>query len=243
MLRQANISALVMSCLLLSACATPAWVPARSPTPSAVLSPSVRATLEMTRDRVADAKKIVPGWTDADEPLLLAQQAAAQGNAPRALEFAQQAQARADLVTEGRFLQLASAALPRLYSYTGLSDAQLQRVRETELAIGRKDGRRAYQLATALEEQVKNRVEHHRVARGESLWTISAREDIYDNPWLWPLIWDANRDTLKNPSSVRAGQLLKIRPNPTIKEVVNAVNFAHEHGGTRINIGEVREVP
>ncbi|MGH8460803.1 MAG: LysM peptidoglycan-binding domain-containing protein [Stenotrophobium sp.] len=144
--------------------------------------------------------------------------------------------------SEEHDLLLARNALPRLYTYTGLSDAQLQQVHEVELAIAQRQGHRAWQLASELEQQLKNRITHHRVARGESLWTISGREDIYDNPWLWPLIWDANRDTVRDPSRLRAGQTLKIRPNPTIKEVVRAVNYAHEHAGSHIHIGEVREV-
>jgi nucleoid-associated protein YgaU len=139
-------------------------------------------------------------------------------------------------------LLLARNALPRLYTYTNLSDAQLQRVHDIEHAIARRQGALAWQMASALEQQLKTSVRHHRVARGESLWTIAGREDVYNNSWLWPLIWDANRDSLRNPAFLRAGQELKIRPNPTIGEVLRAVHEAHQHVGSRIHIGQVHEI-
>lgn len=144
--------------------------------------------------------------------------------------------------TQEHELLLARNALPRLYTYTGLSQAQLLRVHEIERAIAQRQGSRAWQMASTLEQQLRDSIRQHRVTRGESLWTIAGREDVYNNSWLWPLIWDANRNTLRNPAQLRAGQTLQIRPNPTISEVVQALHEAHEHVGSHIRIGEVREV-
>ena len=175
-------------------------------------------------------------------PVWIPAKAPAPRASAKAAAQAQPVQANAAQASEEHDLLLARNTLPRLYTYTGLSDTQLQQVHEVELAIAQRQGHHAWQLASELEQQLKNRIAHHRVARGESLWTISGREDVYDNPWLWPLIWDANRDTVPDPAVLRAGQTLKIHPNPTINEVVRAVNYAHEHAGSHIHIGEVREV-
>ena len=48
------------------------------------------------------------------------------------------------------------------------------------------------------------------VQKGESLWTIAAKPEIYGKATRWRQIFDANRDLLKNPDSVRPGMRLKI---------------------------------
>jgi hypothetical protein len=44
----------------------------------------------------------------------------------------------------------------------------------------------------------------------DCLWNISKKKDIYDNPWLWPKIWQGNRDQIKNPDIIHTGQKLLI---------------------------------
>ena len=247
---------LPFTALLLSACnpgmrmeprshamATPAPLPRLMVKPSAAtLSAEARAALQLATARVADAKKGQPKFTDADSLLVQARAAAAQGNDANTISLSKQALARADLVMLGQYQSRAAALMQELNSTTGLSDAQLARIKTAETALANSQPREAYEIASRLRDELKSQTKSHKVSSGESLWTISARDDIYANPWLWPLIWQANRESLKNPGSVRAGQTLKIRANPTVDEVVNAVNYAHEHSGTRINIGEVKEV-
>jgi hypothetical protein len=48
----------------------------------------------------------------------------------------------------------------------------------------------------------------HQVAEGESLWTIA--EDEYEDPYLWPAIFEANKTDLNNPNRLAAGALLDI---------------------------------
>jgi len=48
----------------------------------------------------------------------------------------------------------------------------------------------------------------HAVAGGESLWTIA--EDQYGDPYLWPLIYNANKNNLNNPNLVAAGNSLQL---------------------------------
>jgi len=44
----------------------------------------------------------------------------------------------------------------------------------------------------------------------DCLWNISKKKDIYDNAWLWPKIWQGNRDQIKDPDVIHPGQKLKI---------------------------------
>ncbi|MBM2841103.1 MAG: LysM protein [Bacteroidetes bacterium] len=44
----------------------------------------------------------------------------------------------------------------------------------------------------------------------DCLWNISKKKDIYDNAWMWPKIWQGNRDQIKDPDIIHTGQKLKI---------------------------------
>ena len=46
--------------------------------------------------------------------------------------------------------------------------------------------------------------------RGESLWSIAAKPDIYGKATRWRRIFDANRDLLKSPDRLKAGMKLRI---------------------------------
>ena len=46
----------------------------------------------------------------------------------------------------------------------------------------------------------------------DCLWNIAKKPKIYDNPFLWPKIWQGNRDQIKNPDVIHKGQKLKIPP-------------------------------
>lgn len=57
----------------------------------------------------------------------------------------------------------------------------------------------------------------HEVKQGECLWWIAQFEDIYNDPLLWPLIYSANKDKIKNPHLIYPGQVLTI-PRTGISE-------------------------
>lgn len=74
---------------------------------------------------------------------------------------------------------------------------------------------------TALNEKVKslqgtlgNQVQVYTVGTWakdrDCLWNISKKKDIYNNAWLWPRIWQGNRDQIKDPDVIDKGQKLKI---------------------------------
>jgi hypothetical protein len=44
----------------------------------------------------------------------------------------------------------------------------------------------------------------------DCLWNISKKKDIYNNAWMWPKIWQGNRDQIKDPDIIHTGQKLKI---------------------------------
>jgi nucleoid-associated protein YgaU len=48
----------------------------------------------------------------------------------------------------------------------------------------------------------------HEVKKGETLWKIA--EQYYGDGSLYPKIFEANRDVLKDPNMIRIGQRLRI---------------------------------
>jgi len=58
----------------------------------------------------------------------------------------------------------------------------------------------------------------YKVVKGDCLWKIAGKKDIYGNPRLWPKIWDANKNgiisgtpsTIPNPNRIYPGQVLCI---------------------------------
>ena len=68
----------------------------------------------------------------------------------------------------------------------------------------------------------------YNVGEGETLWTISAHPQIYGDGLLWPLLYQANRDQIKDPRHIFPGQVLSIRRDMTEKELEEARQKARE---------------
>jgi len=46
----------------------------------------------------------------------------------------------------------------------------------------------------------------HTVTKGECLWWISEYKHVYNDPFMWPVIYKANRDKISNPDLIYPGQ-------------------------------------
>ena len=234
---------LLLLSLLLGGCAA-APEPSDSPRPAVAAqvrsSAATRAALNTAQAKVDEARRAIPEFTESDSLLKQARNAAADGDNPRAQWLAGEARSRAALALDGYYVTASARELQKLYSVTGLSDEQLAQQRAAEVALLRGDGAKAYAILRKLNKDISSD-RKHTVAAGESLWSISARQDVYSNGLLWPLIWDANRDKIKDPNRLFKGQALKIRPNPTVDEVVKAVEYARDRLGPTLRIGEVKE--
>lgn len=55
----------------------------------------------------------------------------------------------------------------------------------------------------------------------DCLWNIAGNIDIYGDPFMWPKIWQANTDLVRNPDIIHPGQVLKVPPksNKTDDEI------------------------
>lgn len=68
----------------------------------------------------------------------------------------------------------------------------------------------------------------YNVGDGETLWTISAQPKVYNEGLLWPLLYQANRDQIKDPRQIFPGQILSIRRDMTSEELEEARQKARE---------------
>ncbi|HUP92609.1 MAG TPA: hypothetical protein VM074_10215 [Solimonas sp.] len=218
---------------------TPAAAPGASAGDDKVFSMTpAAASLAQAQRAVNQSRRTLGDVSDLEPLLAQARQAAAEGNARRAQQLSAEVVSRSTLALDARYAALAELELQKAQTYTGLSDAQLATVRQAEVAMARGYGRQAHASLVALNRELAQASQRYVVAAGDSLWIISGRPAVYGNPQLWPLIWEANLDTVPDPNRLRSGLKLKIRANPTIDEVVQAIE--RSRSAARITIGPVR---
>jgi LysM repeat protein len=87
-------------------------------------------------------------------------------------------------------------------------------------AVGRKKG------AIAKESEKQGTVvclcEQYTVKKGDSLWWIAKYKDIYNDPLLWSIIYEANKKIINNPKLLYPGQELEIpREGYVLEEIKN----------------------
>lgn len=66
------------------------------------------------------------------------------------------------------------------------------------------------------------------VKRGETLPQIAAKQEIYGDTNLWPLIYRANRDQIRDPHQLWPGQVLKVPRNFTKEDALEARRQAYK---------------
>lgn len=102
---------------------------------------------------------------------------------------------------------------------------ELKRQQELERQRQREEAARmdAQKKIAKVERQKKSppvidmpeRVDQIEVRPGENLADIAARREVYEDAMLWPLIYRANRDQIKDPREIFAGQIFVIPRDKT----------------------------
>jgi|LGOV01.1.fsa_nt_gb nucleoid-associated protein YgaU len=76
----------------------------------------------------------------------------------------------------------------------------------------------------------KKALTEYTVQSGENLYSIAARTNIYHEGLLWPLIYQANRDQIKDPQQIFPGQTLTITRKHDSSEKEKARETARNSG-------------
>jgi len=74
------------------------------------------------------------------------------------------------------------------------------------------------------------KMETYVVKKGDCLWTIAKKKMIYNDPYLWPLIYDANKGKIKKANLIYPGQKLKI---PRSGITMDAIKDARKKAGAK----------
>ncbi|MBI5345387.1 MAG: LysM peptidoglycan-binding domain-containing protein [Deltaproteobacteria bacterium] len=67
------------------------------------------------------------------------------------------------------------------------------------------------------------------VKKGDTLWGIASRKEVYGNPYWWPLLYKYNEMSLKNPDLIEPDLTLTIRRDSAEKEISEAIERAKKH--------------
>lgn len=74
----------------------------------------------------------------------------------------------------------------------------------------------------------------YQVVRGDSLWKISGKPEIYSDPYQWPLIYKTNADKIKDADLIFPGQQFAIDTSPSAADVDAAIRHAKTRGAWTI---------
>ncbi|MDH5518360.1 MAG: LysM peptidoglycan-binding domain-containing protein [Gammaproteobacteria bacterium] len=70
----------------------------------------------------------------------------------------------------------------------------------------------------------------YEVVSGDNLWNISGKNEIYSDPYQWPLIYKANRDKIKDADLIYSGQTLEINRSASQSDMDAATRHAKTRG-------------
>lgn len=59
-------------------------------------------------------------------------------------------------------------------------------------------------------EKAKSANASYTVMRGDYLWKIAKKPDVYGDPFAWVRLWTANRNLIKDPNLIYPGQILNV---------------------------------
>src|SRR3569832_1080129 len=121
-----------------------------------------------------------------------------------------------------------------------MTPSQHDRLIDADAAFRHGQGKHAHELAAALLADLMTvrdapssnptATVTYRSVRGDSLWKIAGRRDVYGNSLWWPLIFAANHDRIKDPDLILPGQVFVIDLHPDDAAVARAVTHAQRRG-------------
>lgn len=66
------------------------------------------------------------------------------------------------------------------------------------------------------------------VSKNDSLWKIAAKDSVYGDPWLWPLILRNNSNLIKSADQISPGLILSIEMEPSVVDIDIATQHAKQ---------------
>ncbi len=149
------------------------------------------------------------------------------GDANDSLEFSLKHARRAVVLTQENQAKRAEEEAQRALEEEETRQAALAKAEVEEVAQQAKPSSPPPKPAPKPQPKVEPTTSYN-VGEGETLWTISAHPKVYSEGLLWPLLYQANRDQIKDPRQIFPGQALSIRRDMTKEELEEALQKARE---------------
>lgn len=227
----------VMALGLVAGCATAPKETEQPAGPSAAVTQAIASA----KSAIANAESLDALWRDTADMLAEAEKAAAAGDDETAIKLADQARGQAELGINQHYLEKAKVLYAEASAAQGLSTDQRNTLAAAGEAIRNGEGRKAYDMLSPLMAELRAASIQYQVVRGDSLWSISGQQEVYNNPYQWPLIYKANRDQIKDADLIHPGQVFGVDRNPSAAEVDAAVNHARNRGAWSVGVMEKRD--
>ncbi len=187
-----------------------------------------QAQMTSTTQRVAELKKESAGL-DSQKVALQAQAAKADADVKTCEDalYAMLGVARADVEAfdkelgdmEKRVAELQRMTDAELVGYKDEISRMNDRLKEmagSKIAMIPRYGNRVHALQDKVAALMQSLQKEKTYTVGtwsrdrDCLWNIARKKDIYDNAWMWPKIWQGNRDLIKDPDIIKPRWVLKI---------------------------------
>jgi nucleoid-associated protein YgaU len=189
----------------------------KEPKEEEAAGPNAAAKNAIYSAKLANAKaaKLGHEWRDTGKMIQDAEKAAAAGDNDTAIALADKARAQAE------------AAIDQYYR-------EQERLKNLEM-----EGHKLFGEGGG----ARMAMDTYQVVRGDSLWAISGKSEIYGNPYQWPLIYKANSDKIRDADLIYPGQVFDIDRGASASEVDAAVRHAKTRGAwSLIEIEETDQV-
>lgn len=169
--------------------------------------------ISAAKEENAKARKMGAEWRDTGKLIKKAEAAMKAGDEAKAIKLADKA---------------------RFQAVTAQKQAKFeaQRLRDNGMIGGSDDSAAASTSGGA---------DSYEVVKGDNLWNISAKDEIYANPYQWPLIYKANRDKIKDADLIYAGQVFDIERGASSADIDAAVEHAKTRGAWSIGVTEASD--
>jgi nucleoid-associated protein YgaU len=216
--------------------------------PESTLPPTpLEIRLSEARAMVSEARAAGYAIDTAELFLRDAEQAQAAGDEKRATALAEQVKqaiAARKAIEEARpvvaaAVQDAGILASDAAKLLDAADAALKAgdpLRASELAAQarRQAGDAVVQKKSETTRLAREQADRYRVQRGDSLWSIAGRTQVYGNPLHWPLLLQANRVAIKDSDLIHPGQSLIIGRGFSAAEEAAAARHARTRGSWQV---------
>ncbi|HVA55320.1 MAG TPA: hypothetical protein VNI53_05935 [Gammaproteobacteria bacterium] len=203
----------------------------------AVVAPPPTGPNAATTQAIADAQAVINGAQapctdtgDASQLLAQAQTAGQAGDNAKAQQLATQAKQDAETAINDCYMSHAKDLLVQAQGFTNMNSDQQNRLNQGQTDINNNQGKPAYDVLSALVAELQAAKSTYTVMRGDSLWRIAGKSDVYGNPLEWPLIFKNNADSIKHADLIYPKQDFNVVSNPLKTDVDSATWYAQHRG-------------